>query len=181
MKNNEAIALLADPQFLDKLYAYAYRHCSTSHEAEDLCSDMVLAILKALRKGENIQHFHAFAWTIAHRTHADYCEKRKKENDRTISMESADGQSMAGRMSMNCPEDFPAGNRMTGPVGTPIEDMLEQQFEREEQQHKLREIFREMSFLSRSYRSVMVMYYLEDRKISEIAACLGLSENTLKQ
>ena len=29
MKSDEAIKLLADPRFLDKLYAYAYRHCSS--------------------------------------------------------------------------------------------------------------------------------------------------------
>ena len=86
MKNDEAIKLLADPQFLDKLYAYAYRHCSTSHEAQDLCSDMILAILKALRKNTEIRYFPSFAWTVAHRVHADYCEKRKRENDRFLSM-----------------------------------------------------------------------------------------------
>ena len=74
MKNEEAIALLSDRQFLDKLYAYSYRHCNTSHEAEDLCSDMILAILKALRQNGDIQNFHALAWTIAHHTYADYCE-----------------------------------------------------------------------------------------------------------
>lgn len=173
MKNDEAIVLLADPQFLDKLYAYAYRHSNTSHEAEDLCSEMILAILKALRKSEGIQHFHAFAWTVAHRAYADYCERRKRDNDRTASIENADGQSMADRISPNCHE--------ASLVENSIEDMLEEQFAREEQQKRLRDIFREMSFLSHGYRSVMVMYYLEERKISEIAGSLGITENTVKQ
>lgn len=173
MKNDEAVALLADPQFLDKLYTYAYRHSNTSYEAEDLCSDMILAILKALRKSDSIQHFHAFAWTVAHRAYADYCERRKRDNARTVSTGNTDGQSMADRTSLSYPK--------ASPVENPIEDMLEEQFAREEQQQQLREIFREMSFLSHGYRSVMVMYYLEERKISEIATSLGITENTVKQ
>ncbi len=181
MKNDEAIALLANPRFLDKLYAYAYRHCSTSHEAEDLCSDIILAILKALRQSEDIRHFHAFAWTIAHRVHADYCERRKRDHDRTIPLEDPGGQSADARTATEYPKGVLPVNRMTDPSGNSIEDMLEEQFEQEEQQHRLKEIFREMSFLSRSYRSVMVMYYLEERRISEIAASLGINENTVKQ
>ncbi len=173
MKSDEAIKLLADPQFLDKLYAYAYRHCSTSHEAQDLCSDMILAILKALRRNTEIQHFPAFAWTVAHRVYADHCERRKRENDRFVSMENAGSQ------------EYPAGEtfpeQMRSMTGNPIDTMLEEQFEREEREKQLREVFREMSFLSRSYRSVMIMYYLEERKIADIAASLGLNINTVKQ
>lgn len=160
MKNDEAIALLSDRQFLDKLYTYAYRHCSTSCEAEDLCSDMILAILKVLRQNGEIQHFHALAWTIAHRTYADYCERRKRESARIVSGEYA------------VTED---------PIENPIEDRMNDLFAREEEQEQLQAIFREMSFLSRIYRSVMVMYYLEERKIADIAATLGITETTVKQ
>lgn len=173
MKNDEAIKLLANPQFLDKLYAYAYRHCSTSHEAQDLCSDMILAILKALRKNTEIRYFPAFAWTVAHRVHADYCEKRKRENDRFLSMEDVSSQEHPTREINKWQTENMTGN--------PIETMLEEQFEQEEQEEQLRKVFREMSFLSQSYRSVMIMYYLEERKIADIAASLGLNENTVKQ
>ena len=155
MKNDEAITLLSDRQFLDKLYTYAYHHCNTSHEAEDLCSDIILAILKALRQNTEIQHFHAFAWTIAHRTYADYCEKRRRENARIVS------------------EEYMVENL--------IEDMMNNLFAQEEEREQLQGIFREISFLSWIYRSVMIMYYLEERKIADIAASLGITENTVKQ
>jgi len=181
MKTDEAITLLSDRRFLDKLYAYAYRHCGTSYEAEDLCSDMILAILKALRQNGEIQHFHAFAWTIAHRTYADYCEKRKRENIRLSPLENGSGQPLTTGASAEYAGRNRPGSRMTDPVENPIEDMLEEQFEREEQQRGFQEILQEMSFLSRTYRIVMVMYYLEERKIADIAASLGITENTVKQ
>lgn len=81
MKRDEAIKLLSDQQFLDKLYAYAYQRCNTSHEAEDLCSDIILTILKALRHSGEIKHFHAFSWTVAHRVYADYCERKRETPD----------------------------------------------------------------------------------------------------
>lgn len=181
MKNNEAITLLSDRQFLDKLYTYAYHHCSTSHEAEDLCSDMILAILKALRQNTEIQHFHAFAWTIAHRTYADYCEKRKRENARIVSEEYMENNPRlpgghTGYLSGNLTENV-AFNMTVNP----IEDMMNNRFAQEEEQEQLQGIFREISFLSRIYRSVMVMYYLEEKKIADIAASLEITENTVKQ
>lgn len=161
MKNDDAIRLLADRQFLDKLYTYAYRRCCTAHEAEDLCSDMILAILRALRQNEEIQHFHAFAWTVAHRVYADYCERRHNESVRMIPVEASEGSpEITEYLALN-----------------PIEDMLLE----EEARQDLQKIFREISFLSRIYRKVMIMYYLEEKKISDIAASLGITETTVKQ
>lgn len=181
MKNNEAITLLSDQQFLDKLYTYAYRHCSTSHEAEDLCSDMILAILKALRQNTEIQHFHAFAWTIAHRTYADYCEVRKRESARYALGEYAESGTLLRGGHTEFQSENPAENILNNISENPIEDRMNDLFAREEEQEQLRQIFRQISFLSRIYRSVMVMYYLEEKKIADIAASLGITENTVKQ
>lgn len=89
MKTNQYFKLLEDKNFLQQLYRFSYYRCNTSFEAEDLCSDIVLAILLALEKQEHIQNFYAFAWTIAHRVYANYCQKRNLErqnfcNDHTI-------------------------------------------------------------------------------------------------
>jgi DNA-directed RNA polymerase specialized sigma24 family protein len=85
MRAKKAIKLLSDKEFLDKLYGYAYKRCNTSYEAEDLCSDIVLMILKSIQRGGETQNFYAFAWTVAHRVYADYSEKRKLHNDTVIS------------------------------------------------------------------------------------------------
>lgn len=90
MKTDETIKKLSDQVFLDKLYGYAYHRCRTSHEAEDLCSDIILAILRAIYNGKEIQNFYAFVWTVAHRVYADYCEQRKIHSDAVIDAEYSD-------------------------------------------------------------------------------------------
>ena len=79
MKTNETLKLLDDKDFLDKIYHFSYHRCNTSIEAEDLCSDIVLAVISAIHKQECIENFYAFVWTIARRVYADYCEKRNAE------------------------------------------------------------------------------------------------------
>ena len=85
MRTEETIHMLSDPSFLDKLYGYAYHRCRTSHEAEDLCSDIVLAVLRGIRKGREVENFYAFVWTVARRVYADYCVRigRLRERMRT--------------------------------------------------------------------------------------------------
>lgn len=79
MKTNEALKLLEDKGFLDKIYHFSYHRCNTSFEAENLCSDIILAVISAIHKQERIENFYAFVWTIARRVYADYCEKGNAE------------------------------------------------------------------------------------------------------
>ena len=57
MKTNETLTILADQNFLDKIYQFSYHRCNTSFEAEDLCSDIILAVLSAIQKQESIENF----------------------------------------------------------------------------------------------------------------------------
>ena len=56
-------------------------------EAEDLCSDIILAVISAIYKQETIENFYAFVWSIARRVYAGYSEKRNK-NRHAISIEN---------------------------------------------------------------------------------------------
>lgn len=76
METNETLKLLDDKNLLDKIYHFSYHRCNTSFEAEDLCSDIVLAVISAIHKQKHIDNFYAFVWTVARRVYADYCEKR---------------------------------------------------------------------------------------------------------
>ena len=79
MKISETLKLLNDKDFLDKIYHFSYHRCNSSFEAEDLCSDIVLAVISAIHKQECIENFYAFVWTIARRVYADYCKNRNVE------------------------------------------------------------------------------------------------------
>lgn len=154
MQTEEAIQLLDDPTFLETLFAYAYKRCSNSHEAEDLCSDILVALLHSIRKQPAIDHFYGFVWTIAHRVYADFCEKRKLRTAAAYYSDEA----------------------MNSTVDT-IEQLINNDYDA----FILKRIQREIAFLSKIYRDVMVMYYLDERKTSDIARTLGILETTVKQ
>jgi len=157
MEHNELIRLLDNREFLNKLYGFAYVRCSSSHEAEDLCSDILVSIISSVRKNPEIRDINAFIWTIAHRVYADYCRLRTKEKDVRVTESYSD-------TAYTVPND-------------PINDLLEN----EDEKYHLKRILHEIAFLSKIYRDVMVMYYLDGIKTSEIAARLNISETTVKQ
>ena len=156
MKTNEILKLIGDKALLDKIYQFSYRRCNTSYEAEDLCSDIILAVISAVHKQEQIENFYAFVWTVARRIYADYCEKRNSVRQ-TISMENGD-YAIAAK-----------------------ENEIDSFIEETAEQEQIRKIFAEISFLSKAYREVMVLYYLDEMKVKDISKKLNISETTVKQ
>ncbi len=156
MKTNEILKLIGNKEFLDKIYQFSYRRCNTSYEAEDLCSDIILAVISAVHNQESIENFYAFVWTIARRVYADYSEKRNQTRQ-TISIENGD---LLLAEKENEIDNF-------------IEEAVAQEW--------IKKIFAEIFFLSKAYREVMVLYYLDEMKVKDIASKLGISETTVKQ
>ncbi|MEE1026145.1 MAG: RNA polymerase sigma factor, partial [Acutalibacteraceae bacterium] len=156
MKTNETLKLIGDKEFLDKIYQFAYRRCNTSYEAEDLCSEIILAVISAVHSKESIENFYAFVWTIARRVYADYSEKRNLTRQ-TISIENSD--------------------LLLAEKENEIDSFIEEAAEQEQ----IKKIFAEISFLSKAYREVMVLYYIDEMKVKDIALKLGINETTVKQ
>ena len=84
MKIDEVFELIDNSDFLEKIYGFAYRRCSTSFDAEDLCSNIIIAVISAIHKQNEINDFYAFAWSIARRVYADFCDKRNKRKKTQI-------------------------------------------------------------------------------------------------
>lgn len=159
MKREEALEQIENKEFLDRIYHFSYHRCDTSFEAEDLCAEILLEILSALGRQEEIVNLNGFVWKIAHRVYADFCEKRKK------------------RRSVSGTEDLEEREAILLFEGSRADPVLAKIVAEEE----LKKVFDEIAFLSKAYRDVMVMYYLEERKTRDIAAVLGISETTVKQ
>ncbi len=156
MKTNEILNLIGDKNFLDKVYQFSYSRCNTSFEAEDLSSDIILNIISYVKKSDNIDNFYAFVWTVARRVYADYSERRSKARQ-ILSTEN-------GNIELSDKENH-------------IESFLNDNADKE----ALKKIFAEITFLSKAYREVMVLYYLDEMKIKDIAKKLDISETTVKQ
>jgi len=151
---NELLQLLQQSETIDSLYGFAYARTNNSASAEDLCSDIILQILIAARRNSNIENPHAFMWSIARRVYADFSEKRKSH---TIT-----GVPFA--------EEYFFGV-----------DTIDEYIERTNDSEQVSAIIRQMQYLSRIYRDVCVMYYLDGMKVADIAARLGVSQNVVKQ
>ena len=141
MTSKEAMAILQKQEFLDKLYGFAYKRSNSSSEAEDLCSEIIVSIVRSLRKTAEIKDFYGFVWTIARRVYADYCDKSSRV--RVVSY--TDG---AYNVAANQLEEF-------------LEDHNDSEL--------IKSIMREISFLAKIYRDVMVMYYIDELSIKEIS------------
>ena len=153
---DEVLKLLDDKEFLDSLYGFAYKRTNNSYEAEDLCSDIILAVISALHKNSNINNSYAFVWTIARRVYADFSEKRKISAGTGIIAEYSD-EVLSSDISS-----------------------IDEYIENENDKLQLRRIMREIMFLSKIYRDVTVMYYLDEMKISAIAKRLDITESAVK-
>jgi len=153
---SEVLALLEKKDFLDSLCGFAYKRTNNSHEAQDLCSDIILAAISSARKNSDIKNPYAFIWTVARRVYADYSEKRR------LSANSA----VSGYFDEALNVRF---------------DPIDEYIENENDKSQLKRIMREIMFLSKIYRDVCVMHYLDEMKISDIAKRLGISENAVKQ
>lgn len=156
MKTDEILKLIDSKEFLNKIYQFSYRRCNTSYEAEDLCSNIILSVISAVHKQESIGNFYAFVWTVARRVYADYSEKRNQTRQ-TVSIESVD-------LFLATEENV-------------IDLFLEESAEQEQ----VKKILAEISFLSKAYREVMVLYYLDEMNVKDIALKLCIKETTVKQ
>ena len=61
------------------------------------------------------------------------------------------------------------------------ENEIDSFIEEAAEQEQIKKIFAEISFLSKAYREVMVLYYLDEMKVKDIALKLGINETTVKQ
>ncbi len=156
MKTSETLKLLDDKDFLDKIYHFSYHRCNSSFEAEDLCSDIVLAVISAIHKQECIENFYAFVWTIARRVYADYCKNRNVERQ-VFSIENS------------------------GLILSSKENEIDKFIDEAAEQEQISRIFKEIAFLSKAYREVMVMFYIDELKVKDIATRLNLNETAVKQ
>ena len=153
---NKVLELLNEKDFLDSLYGFAYKRTNNSYEAEDLCSDIILAVISAVHRNSDINNSYAFVWTVARRVYADFSEKRRISASTAIAAGYSDE------------------------VLTVYSDSINEYIENEDDKFQVRRIMREIMFLSKIYRDVCVMYYLDEMKISDIAKRLDITESAVK-
>lgn len=151
MKKTELLQII-DQEFLDKLYSFCYSRTNDSVDAQELCSDILLALVKSAETPGEITNINAYIWRIAKNVYADFSVKRAEN---------------AIRLYGDDPENV---------FATYVQEDTSK-----EDTEQLDRIYRCMGLLSKAYRDVMIGFYLDGLSTRQIADKLGISENTVRQ
>lgn len=161
MEQNNLLKIVNE-ELIDKLYRFCYARTSYTAEAEDLCSDIMYAVVRAGRSeqgGANggIQKPEAYFWAIAHRVYADYCARRRMESQRRA---EGDAQELL--------QDIPDRSQ-------------EEQERQTEDRLALDAICRQIANLSKIYREIVIAFYMDGQPTAQIADKFDISESTVRQ
>ncbi len=151
MKKKELLKQF-DDELLDKLFGFCYARTNDSYEARELCSDIIYALVKASNTDGEIANPYAFIWRVARNAYADFSDERKKRADTFY-----DGD--ADEVLQFIPADEQEDNSI---------EMLDT-------------VYKRIAFLTKAYREVMIMYYIDGLSTAEIAKLQSTSENAVRQ
>ncbi|MBO4868284.1 MAG: sigma-70 family RNA polymerase sigma factor [Clostridia bacterium] len=151
MKKQDLLNYLND-ELLDKLYGFCYTRTSDSYEAEELCSDIVFALVKAARSGGEIESVYPFIWKTAHNVYADFSKRRRREAELYSDKDAEDAFT-------DVPDDED---------GDDTDELLTA-------------VYRRIAFLTKAYRDAMIMFYIDGLSTAQIAKKQNTSETNVRQ
>lgn len=141
-----------DDELLEKLFGFCYARTNDSYEAQELCSDIIFALIKAAHTDGEISNLYPFIWKVARNVYADFSNNRRRQAD-TFYDGSAD-------------EIFPFI------ANTEKEDNSDE---------LLGAVYRRIAFLTKAYREVMILFYIDGLSTAEIAKHQNTSEGAIRQ
>ena len=141
-----------DNDLLDKLFGFCYARTNDSYEAEELCSDIVYAIVKAANSSGQIEQAYPFIWRIARNVYADFSNNRRR---RTEAVYEGNSEELLLKLAEESDND--------------------------DTDERLNAIYRRIAFLTKAYREVMIMFYIDGLSTAEIAKSHKTSEVAVRQ
>ena len=138
-------------EYLKPIFGFALKRCKNLHDAEDLSQEIVMRSFRALLAKDDIIDHGKFIWTVAHNTLNNYYRQ-------------------AAKMSM----------------GVSIDELSEvlaendNLFDSMEDAEAVDRLHREIAYLSKLQRQIVIAYYYENRKQADIAETLGIPLGTVK-
>ncbi len=151
MKKQDLLKYI-DDNLLDKLFGFCYARTNDNYEAEELCSDIIYALVKAANSDGEIESVYPFIWRVARNVYADFSNNRRK---RTETIYEGDSEEiLLGILEENTSDDTT---------------------------ELLASVYRRITFLTKAYRDVMIMFYIDGLSTAQIAKIEGTSENAVRQ
>ncbi len=135
---------------MKSIFGFALTRLENVSEAEELASDILVKILRSVDNLKDEERFIGFMWKIAENTYKDYLRRKSKSASRTAELD----------------------DNITDESESALDEII-----RKEEVNLLR---RELSLLSKQYREVTVLYYIEGLSCSETAERLNISTEMVK-
>jgi len=151
--HSEKLISVFSSDYLEKLFYFCLKKTGSRQEAEDLSSDIALNIISQLKKGIIPDRFSAWVWKIARNRYCFWSNKKHIRNNSVSSVVSSENM-----------DDIEDDNDFESAL-VHGED--------------LKLLRRELSFISKDYRDIIVAYYIDDLKVRTISQMLNLPENTV--
>lgn len=138
-------------QYLNRIFGFVKKRVANESDVEDITQEISIKLYKALCVKE-VSNVEGFVWTVARNTLANfYRDSSRIKMNISIEENELDIEDKSGNM---------------------LEHMIER-----ENYHRIR---KEIAYLSKIQRQVLIMYYYEEKKQSEIASVLNIPLGTVK-
>lgn len=138
-------------EYLKPVFGFAMKKCKSIEDAEDLSQEIVLRAYQALLVKDDITDMGKFIWTVAHNALSNYYRD-------------------TARSMMNVSVD-----EVAELIADPNSEI-----EIDENAESVHRLQKEIAYLSKLQRRIVIAYYYENRKQAEIAGELGIPVGTVK-
>ena len=140
--------------YMEKLFYFCLKKTGCHEDAEDLTQDIAFQIITALNKGTIPTSFSAWVWQIARNRYSVWAKEKHDRNESVTGSDIGDYE---------IPDEG--------------ENILNEMIHKEQ----IALLRRELAFIKSDYRNIVVAYYIENKRIRDIAESLSLSISTVQQ
>lgn len=138
-------------EYMKPIYGFALKRCSNAEDAEDLTQEICLKLYRAMLACNDIKDVQKFVWTVAHNALSNYYRGKQHIGIGVCIDELA--------------EILPSDINVS-------ESIIKKETESR--------LNREIAYLSKLQRKIVIAYYYENKKQNEIAKTLGVPLGTVK-
>ncbi len=141
-----------DDEMMDKLYGFCYARTNDSYEAQELCSDIIFALVKSANTDGEIIDLYSYVWRVARNVYSDFSKNKRQRADVFYEGDSE------GVLPFIVDKGYD-----------------------DDKDEFLEVVYRRIAFLTKAYREVMIMFYLDGLSTAEIAKKQNIGESAVRQ
>ncbi len=137
--------------YVEKIYRFIFFKVNTTHDAQDLTSEVFLKLWQTIKGGKQIRNLNAFIYMVARNTVIDFYRQKNREDLSTQDIEQ-----------------------------TQVTDARIELVEHQVKNQGLDQIGQGLKNLKDEYREVVVLRFMDELSIGEIAQVLGKSQGAVR-